>query len=213
VMLLPHGFEGQGPEHSSARIERFLQQGAENNMRIVVPSTAGSYFHALRRQVKGPERKPLILFTPKSLLRTKPSYSSTSELLDGSFEPVLSDVRPTSDVRKVVLCSGKIFYDIDKARDERNAEDVALVRIEQLFPFPEEQLTSILATYADGIEVAWAQEEPANMGAMPYIRPLLRGHLGRRIGLISRTASASPATGSNATHHVEQAQLVDEALA
>ena len=212
VMLLPHGFEGQGPEHSSARIERFLQQGAEDNMRIVVPSTAANYFHALRRQVKGPVRKPLVLFSPKSLLRTKPSFSPVTDLEHGSFEPVIADATTQGTVRKVVLCTGKMFYDIDKVRQERGIVDVALVRVEQLYPFPEDELAAVLASYPDDVEVAWAQEEPANMGAMPYIRPLLRGHLGRRIGLVARKASASPATGSNKKHHVEQDELVDSAL-
>ena len=214
VLLLPHGFEGQGPEHSSARIERFLQSGAEDNLRIAVPSTAASYFHLLRRQVKNPDRKPLIVFTPKSLLRAKPSFAEVADLIGGTCLLVLPD--PTNPeptrVRKVVLCSGKVYYDIAAGREEAGLDDVAVLRIEQLYPFPAEELADALARYSDGVEVAWVQEEPANMGPMSYLRPLLRGLLGRRIGLVSREPSASPATGSAKLHALEQQEIVSEAL-
>ena len=213
VLLLPHGFEGQGPEHSSARIERFLQSAAENSIRVAVPSTASSYFHLLRRQVKNPDRKPLILATPKSLLRTKASFGEVGELVAGSFRPVLEDPTATESVRKVLLCSGKVFYELMAARAEAGANDVAIVRLEQLYPFPEVELAEALGAFPEGIEVAWVQEEPANMGAIHYVRPLLRGMLGRRLGRVSRAASASPATGSARQHAAEQQHILSEALA
>ncbi|NND85038.1 MAG: multifunctional oxoglutarate decarboxylase/oxoglutarate dehydrogenase thiamine pyrophosphate-binding subunit/dihydrolipoyllysine-residue succinyltransferase subunit, partial [Acidimicrobiia bacterium] len=207
VMLLPHGFEGQGPEHSSARIERYLELCAENNLRVSVPSTAASYFHLLRRQALIAHRKPLIVFTPKSLLRTAPSFATVDDLTKGTFSRVLDDPRGTTGARRVVLCAGKVFYDLLPEAPE----DVAVVRIELFYPFPEQALADTLERHP-GAEVVWCQEEPHNMGAAPWIQPRLEAAVGRHVEVVSRVASASPATGSNARHHREQATLVARAL-
>ena len=209
VMLLPHGFEGQGPEHSSARIERFLQQCAEDNMRIVIPSTSTSYFHALRFQARTEQRKPMIVFTPKSLLRTKEAFGSVDDMVEGRFEPVIGDVVDPSGVRRVVLCSGKVYYDVLR---ERASEDVALVRVEQLYPFPAQELVAELNRFDNDVEICWLQEEPVNMGAWTFIRPRLVSLLGKSIKLVSRPESASPATGHHQQHKREQADLVRQVL-
>ncbi len=207
VLLLPHGFEGQGPEHSSARIERFLQLSAEDNWRVVVPSTPGQYFHALRRQVLDPVRKPLVMFTPKSLLRTRASYSPAPELSSGGFHAVLPDPAPAAQIHRAVLCSGKLYYDLLRARPE--GSDVALIRVEQLYPFPVEEIAAVLP---DDSEVVWAQEEPANMGAAAFVEHHLTA-AGRPPTVISREESASPATGSAAVHAEEQAELIRQVYA
>lgn len=212
VMLLPHGFEGQGPEHSSARIERFLMQSAEDNMQICQPTTPAQYFHLLRRQVIKPWRKPLIVFTPKSLLRHPASTSSLQDICEGSFERILADERqnPTT-TQKVLLCSGKIYYELVRQREERKREDVAIIRIEQLYPLREEQLKEALAPYAPNTEVMWVQDEPENMGAWRFFCM----HFGRTLcgsyplSVASRPASASPATGSAHSHKLEEQALMD----
>jgi len=210
VMLLPHGFEGQGPEHSSARIERYLQSSAENNWRVLVPSTAGSYFHMLRRQVKSSAKKPAIIFTPKSLLRTRPSFSETSVVTAGAFQPVLTDPGFESG-RRVVLCSGKVYYDLVARRDELGV-DVSVVRLEQLYPLPADEIAAVLESHTADVDLWWAQEEPANMGAWNYVRPMLRQLTGRKLGYAGRAESASPATGSQQLHGEQQAALVERAL-
>ena len=207
VMLLPHGFEGQGPEHSSARVERYLELCAENNLRVSMPSTAASYFHLLRRQALISHRKPLVVFNPKSLLRTAPSFARVADLTSGTFTRVLPDPRGVTNARRVVLCAGKVFYDLlPEAPD-----DVALVRLELFYPFPERAVAEALAAHPSA-EVVWCQEEPRNMGAASWILPRLERTLERAVGVVSRSASASPATGSNARHHREQAALVARAL-
>ncbi len=207
VMLLPHGFEGQGPEHSSARLERYLELCAEHNLRVAMPSTAPSYFHLLRRQAHMPHRKPLVVITPKSLLRTAASFGRIGELTSGTFSRVLDDPRGPSGVRRVVLCSGKVFYDLMAEAPH----DVAVVRSELLYPFPEAELVEVVGRHV-GADVVWCQEEPRNMGAASWILPRLEQALERRVTIASRAASASPATGSNARHHREQAALVAKAF-
>jgi 2-oxoglutarate dehydrogenase E1 component len=211
VLLLPHGYEGQGPEHSSARLERFLQLCAEDNMQVAYPSTPAQYFHILRRQMKRTFRKPLILMTPKSLLRDKMCVSPVQELVSGRFHEVLDDGLEANQVRRVVLCAGKVHYDLLKRRLEAEVSDVALVRVEQLYPFPEEQLQRVLSRYRKAREWVWAQEESQNNGAWFFIEPRLRA-LGYDVKYVGRDASASPATGSHAVHVREQKDVVEAAI-
>jgi len=211
VLLLPHGFEGQGPEHSSARLERFLQNAAEDNMRIVVPSTAGQHFHLLRLQAHHPEKRPLVVMTPKSLLRTKESYSRTTELSDGRFQPVIADEVVSGPARRVLLCTGKMYYDLVRHRATHSIDDVAIVRLELLYPFPMEDIERVLTPYGDA-ELVWVQEEPANMGAWRFVSHRLFAG-GRRIRRLSRRESSSPATGNPKTHVRQQRQLAEEAFA
>jgi 2-oxoglutarate dehydrogenase E1 component len=215
VLLLPHGHEGQGPEHSSARIERFLTLCAEDNMRLSYPSTPASYFHLLRRQGRDPVEKPLVVFTPKSLLRHPRCVSSLQELAEGRFEPVLDDAAASpARVRRIVLVSGKLYYDLAKAREDQHKDDVALVRLEQFYPFPAAELARALARYAPSAEMVWAQEEPRNMGAWRFIREqFLDGPMAaRRLRYVGREESASPAPGSHKVHLAEQEAIVAEAL-
>jgi len=213
VCLLPHGYEGQGPEHSSARIERFLTLSAEDNIQIVNATTAAQYFHLLRRQVLRDVRKPLIVFTPKKPLRMKESRSRIDELTHGSFEEVLDDpsVMDPDAVKRLVFCSGKVAWDAMAARDGRQMP-VAVIRVEQLFPFPQEQLLDLLSRYPNAKELVWLQEEPENMGAWHYMfhntHPIEdRGYTVRPV---ARTESGSPATGSATIHEQELADLLDE---
>ena len=215
VMLLPHGYEGQGPEHSSARIERFLTLCAEDNLQVVNATTPAQYFHLLRRQVRREIRKPLVLFTPKSLLRARQARSSIDELTVGSFEEVLDDTAVTdpSEVRRIVFCSGKVAYDAMARRDEVHAP-VAVVRVEQLYPFPREQLIDILRRYDQAREVVWLQEEPENMGPWRFMYD--RSHeienAGYKVRPVCRIESGSPATGSGVIHLQELNDLLDEAF-
>ena len=219
VMLLPHGFEGQGPEHSSARIERYLTLCAENNMQVANCTTPAQYFHLLRRQMYGGSdrrgvRKPLVIFTPKSLLRHPRAVSAPHEFSTGGFMEILGEPAST-DVARVVLCSGKIYYDLLAAREERKASHVALVRVEQLYPFAADQAGDILARYPATAEVVWAQEEPRNMGAWRFMREWLEPLLEptrRELRYVGRPESASPATGSGKRHQQEQAEIVNDAL-
>ena len=215
VLLLPHGYEGQGPDHSSARIERYLQLCAENNMTVARPSTPASYFHLLRRQAYARPRRPLIVFTPKAMLRLRGATSELSEFTSGRFEPVIDDHRvdDRSAVKRVVLVAGKVYYDLLAEIEKRQLTDVALVRLEQYYPLPTAQLESVLETYPNA-ELVWAQEEPENMGAWPFICLELakRLHNGRTIAVASRPASASPATGSAKRSAKELADLMDAAL-
>lgn len=216
VLLLPHGLEGQGPEHSSARIERFLQLAAQDNIQIVVPTTPAQYFHVLRRQVVRPWRKPLIVMTPKSLLRHPQAVSRLEELAEGRFQRILPDDRPPGrPPRRVLLCCGKVYYDLHRGRRERGRDDVAILRIEQLYPLAKETLAAALAHYPDGTQVIWVQEEPENAGAWRHLRHHYGDTVFRRFALRGayRPAAASPATGSAASHKLEQEQLVEEAFA
>ncbi|MEO8797262.1 MAG: 2-oxoglutarate dehydrogenase E1 component, partial [Polyangiaceae bacterium] len=214
VLLLPHGFEGQGPEHSSARVERFLALAAEDNIQVCNLTTPAQIFHALRRQVLRPWRKPLVIFTPKSLLRSPAAVSTLDDLANGEFQRVIPDSSvEAKDVKRVLLCSGKVYYDLAKARDELGRTDVAIVRLEQLYPL-NAQLVDALAPYPNGTELVWVQEEPRNMGAWYYLNARLRETIGDRLplSLVSRDESASPATGSHASHDLEQKMLVSAAF-
>jgi 2-oxoglutarate dehydrogenase E1 component len=217
VLLLPHGHEGQGPEHSSARIERFLTLCAEDNLRVAYPSTPASYFHLLRAQGREPVEKPLVVFTPKSLLRHPRCVSSLQELAEGRFEPLVDDrAADPLRARRLVLSSGKVYFDLLKAREEAKREDVALLRVERLYPFPAAELQAALGRYSPQAEVVWCQEEPRNMGAWPFVRErFLDGDVfasGRALRYAGRAASAAPAPGSLKVHLAEQAALVKEAL-
>jgi 2-oxoglutarate dehydrogenase E1 component len=210
VLLLPHGYEGQGPEHSSARPERFLQLCAERNMQVIVPTTPAQLFHALRRQVHRSFRKPLVVLSPKSLLRHAPSFSPLAELSEGAFHPVLADPRGATQARRLLLMTGKVFYRLDEARGERG--DTALVRLEELYPFPEAELRAALARHPQARDVRWVQEEPANQGAWNFVRPRLTALLGREPGYVGREEAASPATGHYKLHQEEERVLVQRAL-
>ena len=213
VMMLPHGFEGQGPEHSSARLERYLQLCAEENMQVCVPSTPAQMFHMLRRQMVRPYRKPLIVMTPKSLLRHKLSVSTLADLADGGYKTVIGDREVAQGAERVVLCSGKVYYELLEARAKHGVKNLAIVRVEQLYPFPAEAVRAELAKYP-GATVVWAQEEPKNQGAWFFIQEELRGCLanGQMLSVSSRPASASPATGYAAKHVEQQQYLINRAL-
>ncbi|MSR59784.1 MAG: 2-oxoglutarate dehydrogenase E1 component [Planctomycetaceae bacterium] len=216
VLLLPHGMEGQGPEHSSARLERFLSLAAEDNIQIVSPTTPAQYFHCLRRQVLRRWRKPLVVMTPKSLLRLPAAVSPIDDLTGGTFARVLPDVNAPNGrhIRRLLLCTGKIYYDLVQRREELKLRDVAILRLEQLYPLPMRSLETALAQYADGTPVVWVQEEPANMGAWPFLRLSWGDRLLSRFPFsgICRPASASPATGSSAAHKFEQRHVLDQAF-
>jgi 2-oxoglutarate dehydrogenase E1 component len=221
VLLLPHGYEGQGPDHSSARPERFLQLCAQNNMTVAMPTSPSNYFHLLRWQVHNPHHKPLVVFTPKSMLRLKAAASKAEEFTTGQFRPVIGDasVDPAA-VRRVVFCAGKVYYDLDAERQKRGVTDTAIIRIERLYPLPGAELQAEIAKYPNAEKYLWAQEEPANQGAWPFIALNLIDHLdlavgadipaGERLRRISRPHSSSPAVGSAKRHQAEQEQLVRE---
>lgn len=215
VLLLPHGYEGQGPDHSSARIERYLQLCAENNMTVARPSTPASYFHLLRRQAYMRPRRPLIVFTPKAMLRLRGATSEISDFTQGRFEPVLDDKRVTDKaaVKRVLITAGKIYYDIVGELDKRESNDIAVVRMEQFYPLPIQEINAALGQYPNA-DLVWTQDEPENQGAWPFICLELARHLkGRTIRVASRPASASPATGSSKRSAQEQADLIERALA
>ncbi|MFY7952158.1 MAG: 2-oxoglutarate dehydrogenase E1 component, partial [Armatimonadaceae bacterium] len=211
VMLLPHGYEGQGPEHSSARPERFLQLCAEDNLQVCTFTTPAQYFHALRRQLKRKFRKPLVVMTPKSFLRT--STSPVEELISGRFHEVLDDpaVTDPAGVKRVLLCTGKVYFDLKAERDKHTRTDVALVRVEQMYPWPEEQLKAVLDRYPNDAVRMWVQEESENNGGWFFVEPRLR-KMGYPVAYCGRDASASPAVGSEKMHLYEQKELVDAAL-
>ncbi|GAM09025.1 2-oxoglutarate dehydrogenase E1 component [Geobacter sp. OR-1] len=212
VLLLPHGYEGNGAEHSSARIERFLQLCAEENLFVCYPSTPAQFFHLLRRQVKLPFRKPLVAFTPKSMLRHPVAASRLDELSSGGFREFLPDPDTPDQVSTVILCSGKIYFELQERRQEAVRGDVALVRVEQFYPFRAGVLLDAVAPLLSVHDWRWVQEEPANMGGWSYIRPLLEAALGRELRYIGRPPSAAPATGSHRMHGVEQARLLEDAF-
>jgi 2-oxoglutarate dehydrogenase E1 component len=215
VLLLPHGYEGQGPDHSSARIERFLQLCAENNMTVAQPSTPASHFHLLRKQAFTRPRRPLVVFTPKSMLRLKSASSSVADFTSGSFQPVIDDVQglDKASVKRVILCSGKIYWDLMAELEKRSEKDIAVVRIEQLYPTPVDEIKQTYAAYPNA-ELYWVQDEPANQGPWTYIGLFLPKYMNGQVPtLVSRPASASPATGSAKRHAVEQADVITRALA
>ncbi|MFD9461447.1 multifunctional oxoglutarate decarboxylase/oxoglutarate dehydrogenase thiamine pyrophosphate-binding subunit/dihydrolipoyllysine-residue succinyltransferase subunit [Streptomyces sp. NPDC060027] len=221
TLLLPHGYEGQGPDHSSARIERFLQLCAQNNMTVAQPTSPSNYFHLLRWQVHNPHHKPLVVFTPKSMLRLKAAASKAEEFTSGQFRPVIGDDSvDAAAVRKVVFCAGKLYYDLEAERKKRGSTDTAIIRIERLYPLPGAELQAEIAKYPNAEKYLWAQEEPANQGAWPFIALNLIDHLDLAVGAdvpgaerlrrISRPHSSSPAVGSAKRHQAEQEQLVRE---
>ncbi|MFC6014751.1 multifunctional oxoglutarate decarboxylase/oxoglutarate dehydrogenase thiamine pyrophosphate-binding subunit/dihydrolipoyllysine-residue succinyltransferase subunit [Plantactinospora solaniradicis] len=215
TLLLPHGHEGQGPDHTSGRPERFLQMCAEDNMRVAIPTTPANYFHLLRRQALSTKRKPLVVFTPKSLLRHKLCVSSVEDFTTGTFQPVMTDTSSVAPeaVKRVLLCSGKVYYDLLQARTDRGITDTAIVRMEQLYPLPVDEIRAALAQYPNAEDFAWVQEEPANQGAWSFVALNLLEHLeGVRLRRISRPAAAAPAVGSAKMHDVEQAALIEAAL-
>ena len=212
VVLLPHGFEGQGAEHSSARLERFLLLCAEDNIQVVYPSTPAQYFHVLRRQMRRSFRKPLVIMTPKSLLRHPMAVSQRAELAGGRFLEVIDDPTSPKPERRLLLCSGKIYYDLAAERDHRKIDDVALVRIEQLYPVPRRQLQEVLTRFDRTQEWWWVQEEPANMGAWPFMRMRWQEISEHPLEYVGRPEAASPATGFHQLHQQEQAAILDRAL-
>jgi 2-oxoglutarate dehydrogenase E1 component len=230
VCLLPHGYEGQGPDHSSARLERFLQSCAEDNMQVANLTTPANYFHALRRQLKRDFRKPLIIMTPKSLLRHKRAISTLEQLAtDSSFHRLLWDdaeflkgekikLAPDEKIRRVVLCSGKVYYDLYESREQRGINDVYLLRVEQLYPFPAKALINELSRFRNA-EIVWCQEEPRNMGAWTFVEPYLEwvlaqvGGSASRARYVGRAAAAATATGLMAKHIAQLNAFLDEAFA
>jgi 2-oxoglutarate dehydrogenase E1 component len=216
VLLLPHGYEGQGPEHSSARIERFLQLCAEQNMQVVNCTTAAQYFHVLRRQARQDARKPLIVITPKSLLRLPEAASAIDEFTSGGFQPIIGDgaVKDAAKVKRVLFCSGKVYYDLIAHQKNISDESTAIVRVEQFYPFPKNMIAGELGKYASAEDICWVQEEPQNMGGWFFIEPRLRPLLGagKSLRYAGRAASASPATGSHTIHQMEQRQIVKDAF-
>ncbi len=212
VMLLPHGYEGQGPEHSSARLERFLQLCAEENMQVCYPTTPAQYFHLLRRQVRRDFRKPLVIMTPKSILSHPSATSKLEEMTSGGFREVLNDTQANDCVERVLICSGKIYYDLIERRGKDRNRDTAILRLEQFYPFPAEQLRQLTARCRDASEWLWVQEEPENMGGWNFVRWQLQDLTGHTVKYLGRKPAASPATGYAAIHKAEQEALVEQAF-
>ena len=224
MLLLPHGYEGQGPDHSSARIERFMSLCAQDNMTVAMPSSPASYFHLLRWHVLSGRIKPLIIFTPKSMLRLKAAVSATGDFTSGTFQPVVDDpaARAGGDVdpaqvRKVLMCSGKIYYDLVAERrkqehGEARGAGAAIVRVERLYPLPAAEIAAVLAAYPNARELVWVQEEPVNMGAWPYLAMHLPRLLGRGLSVIALPESSAPASGSAKSHAADHAALVASAF-
>jgi len=214
TLLLPHGYEGNGPEHSSARLERFLQLAAQENVRVANPSTSSQYFHLLRRQALDPSARPLVVMTPKGLLRLRESAGRLEELVEGRFLPLIDDRMDHSQVRRLVLASGKVYYDIVGHDRRAQRQDIAVARLEQLYPFPIAEAASLVASYPALDEVVWAQEEPQNMGAWRAIRHRLEEAIAGRVPLrfVGRSWRASPSEGYPTAHLQEQERIVTEVL-
>jgi 2-oxoglutarate dehydrogenase E1 component len=217
TLMLPHGYEGQGPEHSSARLERFMQLAADNNMQIVQPTTASQIFHVLRRQMVRMFRKPLVLFTPKSLLRAKDATSPLSEFTKGEFKTVIPETSneiSADKVKRIVVCSGKVYYDLVKARAEKKSNDVAIIRVEQLYPFPHKAFAAEIKKYPHATELVWCQDEPQNQGAWFFVQHYIHENMveGQKLGYAGRPASASPAVGYSHLHQEQQKSLLDQAF-
>lgn len=220
TLMLPHGYEGQGPEHSSARLERFMQLAADANMQIVQPTTASQIFHVLRRQMVRSLRKPLVIFTPKSLLRNKDATSPLSEFTNGSFQTVIPEqdeavVKNAAKVKRIIACSGKVYYDLVKKRAEKESKDVAIIRVEQLYPFPHKAFAAEVKKYANATDIVWCQDEPQNQGAWFFIQHNIHENMreGQKLGYSGRAASASPAVGYSHLHQEQQKALVEGAFA
>jgi 2-oxoglutarate dehydrogenase E1 component len=213
VMLLPHGYEGQGPEHSSGHMARFLQLCAEDNIQVCNATLPAQYFHLLRRQLLRNFRKPLIVMTPKSLLRHPAAVSTLGELTTGTFREVLPDPEASKKPGRILLCSGKVYYDLRARQEKEKRDDVAIIRMEQLYPFPEEQLQSVLSRYGNPEELVWVQEEPRNRGGWTFMREQVSRSLPNvRLRYVGRPAAASPATGSHKRHQREQNAIVENAF-
>jgi 2-oxoglutarate dehydrogenase E1 component len=214
TLLLPHGFEGQGPEHSSARLERFLQLCAQDNIQVCVPTLPAQMFHLLRRQIVRPLRKPLVIMSPKSLLRHPVSTSSLADLSSGAFLPVIDDPRAPRRAKRVVACCGRVWFDLEATRAARGLDDIALVRVEQLYPFPEEAFSSVLKSYPQADTFVWAQEEPMNQGAwyqtLHHLNHCAPGD--RRFHYAGRPPAAAPASGYASRHRAELEALLNDAL-
>ncbi|HMN21831.1 MAG TPA: 2-oxoglutarate dehydrogenase E1 component [Ottowia sp.] len=217
ALMLPHGYEGQGPEHSSARLERFMQLAADTNMQIVQPTTASQIFHVLRRQMVRPLRKPLVILTPKSLLRAKQATSPVTEFTSGGFQTVIGDQGglKADKVKRVIACSGKVYYDLVARREEKGSQDVAIIRVEQLYPFPHKAFGAELKKYPGATEIVWCQDEPQNQGAWFFVQHYVHENMlaGQKLGYAGRAASASPAVGYAHLHQEQQKALVDAAFA
>ena len=216
TLMLPHGYEGQGPEHSSARLERFMQLAADTNMQIVQPTTASQIFHVLRRQMVRNLRKPLIIMTPKSLLRNKDATSPLSEFTKGAFQTVIPESKELKGdkVKRVIACSGKVYYDLVKKREEKGQDDVAIIRVEQLYPFPHKAFATELKKYPNATDVVWCQDEPQNQGAWFFVQHYIHENMleGQKLGYSGRAASASPAVGYSHLHQEQQKALVEGAF-
>lgn len=216
TLMLPHGYEGQGPEHSSARVERFMQLAADTNMQIVQPTTASQIFHILRRQMVRNLRKPLIIFTPKSLLRNKDATSPLSEFTKGGFQTIIPESKELKNdkVKRIVMCSGKVYYDLAKKREEKGLEDVAILRAEQLYPFPHKAFSNEVKKYPNATEIVWTQDEPQNQGAWFFVQHYIHENMmeGQKLGYSGRAASASPAVGYSHLHQEQQKALVEGAF-
>jgi 2-oxoglutarate dehydrogenase E1 component len=220
-MLLPHGYEGQGPEHSSARLERYLQACADDNLRVVNITNPANFFHCLRRQLHSADRKPLIVMSPKSLLRHKLAVSTLDEFSgETEFRPVIGEIEKLAadKVKKVVICSGKVYYDLLEARTAKKISDIALIRLEEFYPFPNRGLAGEIKKYKNATEIVWCQEEPKNMGGWGFVHELIEEVLvglkvqNSRPKYVGRIACASPATGYGKYHAKEQKDLIEEAL-
>jgi len=212
VLLLPHGFEGLGPEHSSARLERFLQLCAGDNIQICNPSTPGQYFHLLRRQAKSKFRKPLVVLTPKSLLRHPAAISTLDEFAGNSFQVVLDDPNGAKNPKTILFCSGKIYYELSARRRDLENTDFVIVRLEQFYPFPEDQLKRVVKKYSRSKNWCWVQEEPENMGGWQFIKPRLERLTKQRLTYVGREPAASPATGFPAIFKQEQNWIIEKAV-
>lgn len=212
VLLLPHGYDGQGPEHSSARPERFLQLCAEDNIQVCVPSTPAQYFHLLRRQMLRPYRKPLVVLTPKSLLRDKQATSPREDFTEGGFQTVIDDNLPREPVQRVLLCAGQVYYKLLNYREKQNIDNISIVRLEQLYPFPRKTLHELIKRYPNAKQWIWTQEEPANQGAWRFIKPRMPKSWGIDLQYAGRLASASPAVGYMAVHRKQLDELLDQAF-
>jgi 2-oxoglutarate dehydrogenase E1 component len=213
VMLLPHGYEGQGPEHSSAYLERYLTLCAEDNIQVCNLTTPAQYFHVLRRQLKRNIRRPLVIMSPKSLLRHKHAVSPVKDLVSGHFQEILEDPNPPDSALRLLLCSGKVYYDLVQGREEHNTDDVAIVRVEQFYPFHDQLFREVTERYTRAEEIVWVQEETKNRGGWGYMLPILQERFAdHEVRYVGRDPSASPATGSLRLHREQQSALVKEAL-
>ncbi|HEY0944099.1 MAG TPA: 2-oxoglutarate dehydrogenase E1 component, partial [Opitutaceae bacterium] len=212
TLLLPHGYEGQGPEHSSARLERFLQLGAEDNLQVANITTPANYFHALRRQMKRDFRKPLVIMSPKSLLRHPAAVSKIDEFTTGHFQEIIDDPSRPAKATRLILCSGKVYYDLADYRAKHKITDAAIVRVEQLYPLHRDRLAEIARAYGPKAKLVWCQEEPENMGAYRWIAPQLEEIFGRKAAYAGRDAAASPAVGALAVHKLELAAFLKDAF-